>query len=226
MSPKGAHGNAGRPWARPAFPVAARLAAAALLLVLSGCDRSLHRLLVHDYHSPIYAPTEVGLTLIYEDPSSLDAAKRFNERLQVRVTSAKDTAEGQMVLLTSTTLQGQQSSLCLVNKGGWTLLIDKRRTAILPEGFPDHTSSWDRPGAHIRVLGRAAAELPGLPLPADYDRIGVWVESESASGLSRTFYLSGIGEAESRVLRDGRWICINRLVSRGFTDVPDVKPAS
>jgi len=201
---------------------ATRFFVPALLLVLAGCDRTMHEL-----RHTVYAPKEAGLTLIYENPAITDSGKRFSDRLQVRVASVKETPDGSMIQLTSSTLQGQQSTLCQVHNGGWTLVLDdKHRTPILPEGFPDRVSNWDRPGSHARVLGRAAADLPDLKLPPDFDRIGVWVESESAAGLTRTFYMSGIGEAETRVLRNGRWICVNRLISRGFTDVPETKPES
>jgi len=195
----------------------------ALLLVLPGCDRTLHQV-----RHTVYVPTQVGLTLIYENPAIEDAGKRFSDRLQVRVASLKDTPDGQLITLTYASLQGQMDTQCLIKDGGWSMVMeDKRLLPILPEGFPDRVSRWERPGSQARVLGRAAAELPGLQLPADFDRIGVWVESESPTGAKRrTLYLAGIGEAESRILKDGKWVCVNRLVSRGTTEAPEVKPVA
>ena len=76
----------------------------------------------------------------------------------------------------------------------------------------------------VRVIGRAALQNPDLKLPDDYDRIGLWVEMETRDGSKRRiFFLPGIGEAESQVLKGGQWVAVNRLVSRGFTDAPTVK---
>jgi hypothetical protein len=51
--------------------------------------------------------------------------------------------------------------------------------------------------------------------------VGVWVEAQPARGpLRRTLYLPDLGEVESLELRDGAWIAVNRLVGRGFTDLP------
>jgi hypothetical protein len=192
-----------------------------LVLALAGCDRTVHRI-----RHTIYAPTEAGLTLIYENPSITDSGKRFGERLQVRVSSTQQTPEGLQVNLTYTTLQGQMESQCLSTDGGWALLLgEKQHLQILPAGFPDKVSKWDRADSRAWVVGRGTVDLPDLKLPPDSDRIGVWVESESATGTKRRVcYLSGIGEVESLVLKEGKWICMNRLISRGFTDVPEVKP--
>jgi len=42
----------------------------------------------------------------------------------------------------------------------------------------------------------------------------------------RSFFLPGIGEAETREWLDGRWVVTNRLVSRGFTDAPAAGPTT
>jgi hypothetical protein len=188
-----------------------------VLLLLPGCDRMLHR-------QAVYVPRESGLTLVYENPAIQDAAKRFENRLQIRVSAVEERPEGRKTTLTTTTLQGQQEMVFLSAQGGWTLVLDeKRQLPILPEGFPHRVTSWDRAGSHARILGRATVELPHLNLPDDFNRTGVWVEAASGSTLLRTFYLPDIGEVESRVLVNGQWVCVNRLVSRGFTDLPERK---
>jgi hypothetical protein len=97
---------------------------------------------------------------------------------------------------------------------------------MLPEGFPDLVERWEDKNRNttFRVIGRAALQNPDLKLPDDYDRIGLWVEMETRDGSKRRiFFLPGIGEAESQVLKGGQWVVANRLVSRGFTDAPTVK---
>lgn len=185
-----------------------------ILLASVGCDR-----MMHSVRKTCYFPTEVGLTLVYEDPSQPHS---LENRFQLRVSATKETPEGTLVRTTFTTLQGQMDSLSLVKDGGKRLLLEGNRTLmVVPEGFPDRVSHWEAPGSTAHVIGRAAANLPGLVLPKDFDRMGVWVQLDFPEGPSRRiFYLPGIGEAETQVLREGVWVSTNRLISRGFTDAP------
>jgi hypothetical protein len=73
------------------------------------------------------------------------------------------------------------------------------------------------------VIGRAAWEGAAL-LPPTADPVGVWVETGPPQGVHRrTLYLPNLGEVESREERDGTWVVVNRLVARGFTDLPAIK---
>jgi len=173
----------------------------------------------------IFAAHETGLTLIYENPQ-LESPVRMDERLQVRVASVKEGESGTAARVTFTTLKGEFSALFLLKKGGLFLSQDERTPGIQlrPEGFPDRVTQWEAHGTRFRVLGRAAADLHGLRLPDGMDRVGVWLESATPQGQrQRVFLLPDIGEVETLVWRDGAWICVNRLVSRGFTDAPSVR---
>lgn len=193
----------------------------ALLLVSLACDRTLAQA-----RKTVYAPWEEGLTLIYED-ATLPPAARFQERLQRRVSASKETPGGRRVTITYSTLKSNNAFEFLLKDGGSALMEgDRLLLWMLPEGFPDRVDRWEDKarGATFRVLGRAALQNPYLKLPEDFDRIGVWVEMESKAGLKRRiFFLPGIGEAESQVLQDGKWVVVNQLVSRGFTDLPTTK---
>jgi len=167
----------------------------------------------------MYLPTVAGLTLVYEDPTQPHS---LENRFQVRVAASKETPEGIVVRTTFTTMQGQMDSLSVIKDGGLSLLLEgNRKLQILPEGFPDRVSRWETQGASAHVIGRGTVNLPDLALPRDADRTGVWVQFDAAEGRSRrVFYMAGIGEAETLVLRNGTWVCTNRLISRGFSDVP------
>ncbi|MDP2875598.1 MAG: hypothetical protein Q8O00_05385, partial [Holophaga sp.] len=170
----------------------------------------------------VYTAHEAGLTLIYENPQ-LESQARMNARLQVRVEAARDGEAGTAVKMTYTSLQGEMSALFFQKNGGISLSQDGRTPGlmILPEGFPDRVSRWESNGTITRVLGRAAADLHGLKLPESADRVGVWTESVSPKGQrQRSFLLPDIGEVETLIWRDGAWVSVNRLVSRGFTDLP------
>jgi hypothetical protein len=53
------------------------------------------------------------------------------------------------------------------------------------------------------------------------DPTGVWVEASRKEGAKRrTLYLQGLGEVETLEWRGGEWVAVNRLVGRGFTDLP------
>jgi hypothetical protein len=77
------------------------------------------------------------------------------------------------------------------------------------------------------VIGRGYWNGP-LELP-DTDRMGVWVEARRPGGARlRGFFLPKLGEVEvleERVENNvSRWVSVNRLVSRGFTEAPPVRP--
>jgi hypothetical protein len=194
---------------------------AAALLVSLACDRTLAQA-----RKTIYVPWEEGLTLIYED-TLLPPAARFQERMQRRVAASKDTPQGRRVTITYSTLKSNHTFDFLNKEGGWSLMGgDTPLFRFLPEGFPDQVDRWEDKsrGTSFHVIGRAALQNPNLKLPVDFDRIGVWVEMTSRDGLhQRIFLLPGIGEAESQVLREGQWVVVNQLVSRGFTDLPTAR---
>ena len=195
-----------------------RVACLGLALLSTGCGW-----LGMPTRERVYGAHEAGLTLHYENPQLAPDA-RANERIQVRVAASKDTAEGRIVRITYTSLQGELSVLYLQKDGGTFLVQDgsKPGTMVYPVGFPDRVTDWKVRDTRFRVLGRAAMNLPGLRLPDTADRVGVWVESESPQGQrQRAFLLPDIGEAETLVWREGAWICTSRLVSRGFTDAPN-----
>lgn len=192
-----------------------RLACSALLLLAGlGCDR-----LVTPVPARVYAPWEDGLTLGYENPS-LTPDQRVQERLQVRVKRTAFTGTGRTVVETFTTLTGAMDATFTHSRGGVTLGADPGRgVRILPEGFPDQVSRWEDRGYMHWVVGRAQVKLPGLNLP---ESTGVWVETlpVGKEGLrQRTLLLPDIGEAETLIWREGAWVPVARLVSRGFTDL-------
>lgn len=185
------------------------------LLLFPGC-----RWLGPPPREKVYSAHEAGLTLIYENPLN-DAGTRFAERIQVRVASTKDLAIGRAVRITYSSFRGEFSKLYFQKDGGINLSQDGANPGlqIYPIGFPDRASEWEIGGTRFRILGRAVIDLHGLKLPETSDKVGVWVESQTPKGQRlRTFLLPDIGEAETLLWNDGSWICINRLVSRGFTD--------
>jgi hypothetical protein len=169
----------------------------------------------------VYGPWEEGLTLAYEDPS-VPQPQRSRERLQVRVAKASFQADG------SGTVQldyaSQRGSLRLVlrhHAGGIALLgpDGKVLAQLLPEGFPN-TSAWEDRGTAFHVVGRATWDGASI-LPSTSSAVGVWVEARPTQGpLRRTLYLPSLGEVESQEFRQGTWVAVNRLVARGFTDLP------
>ena len=193
----------------------ALLAPMALLSLLACQPRST---------TPVYGPWEEGLTLAFEDPSQ-PQPQRSADRLQVRV--ARCTLSPDLTSLVQLDLvnpRGQMSLLIRYQGGGSMLVDDSARVLaqLLPPGFPA-TSSWKDRDTDFTLVGRAAWEGAAI-LPATSDPIGVWVEARSPQGLRRrTLYLPNLGEVETREERQGTWVIVNRLVARGFTDLPAIK---
>jgi len=171
-----------------------------------------------------YVPVEEGLTLQYEDPSQ-PSKDPFHDRVQVRVAASRRENGVRKLLFTTTTHQGQTQVFYLERDGGLFRPMGDQSTVVLfPEGFPHRVQRWESQAMHFRLMGYAMHTVPGLSLPPDLDRLGVWVEASDASGpIRRTFYLPGIGEAEGYERRQDTWVCVNRLVARGFTDAPALK---
>jgi hypothetical protein len=171
----------------------------------------------------VYGPWEEGLTLAYENPSQ-PQPQRSENRLQVRVARAT-LGPGAPILiqLDLTTIRGRMSVLARHQDGGIDLVEANGKVLgrALPARFPADPQ-WTDQGTEYRVIGRATWEGAAL-LPATSDPVGVWVESRSPQGLRRrTLYLPNLGEVESREERNGSWVAVNRLVARGFTDLPAI----
>ncbi|WP_291270982.1 hypothetical protein [Geothrix sp.] len=171
--------------------------------------------------APVYAPWEEGLTLAFEDPS-LPQPQRSQDRLQVRVArSSVSPGAPRLVQLDLTSLRGQLSFVARHQDGGITLLGEDGRALAqtLPPGFPQ-TAAWEDRGTQFRVIGRAAWDGAAI-LPATAATVGVWVEARPLQGpRHRTLYLPNLGEVESQEERAGTWVTVNRLVARGFVDLP------
>ena len=188
------------------------LAAPAVLLALACQPRMA---------APVYGPWEEGLTLAFEDPS-VPQPQRSADRLQIRVArSSMAPGSPRVVRLELATLRGQMSMLVRHQDGGIALLDDSGKVVAqtLPPGFPS-IPSWEDRGTRFFVVGRAVWEGAAL-LPATSDPVGVWVEARPPQGpCRRTLYLPNLGEVESQEERGGSWITVNRLVARGFVDLP------
>lgn len=169
----------------------------------------------------VYGPHEAGLTLTYENPS-LPETQRAGQRQQLRVEASKEVDGGVMVRRSYSSLSSPPMDLVVFHRGGGIALLrpdGRAQLQVLPEGFPERVRAWEFQGTRYRVLGRAEARLP-FALPLD-QRLGVWVEATPSKGpRSRVLYLPGLGEVESLVQEGTGWACVNRLVSRGFTDAP------
>jgi hypothetical protein len=192
----------------------ALLAPAALLLGLACQPRPA---------AAVYGAWEEGLTMTFEDPS-LPQPQRGNDRIQVRVTqSAIAPGTPRLVQLDLTSNRGRKTLVLKHQDGGITLLgEDGQVTAtLLPEHFPE-AAPWVDHGIQFRVIGRAQWEGAAI-LPSTADPIGVWVEANGQGPSRRTLYLPNLGEVEAQVERAGTWITVNRLVARGFTDLPITK---
>ncbi|MCM2250716.1 MAG: hypothetical protein NDI58_09190 [Geothrix sp.] len=190
----------------------ALLAPALLLLTLACQPRPAQ---------PVYGPWEEGLTLLFEDPS-LPQPERMSDRLQVRVAqSSMAPGAPRLVRLDLANVRGQASLSVRHQDGGIALLGEDGHVVAqtLPPGFPA-TAAWRDRGIQFSVVGRAAWEGSAI-LPATSEAVGVWVEAQPAHGpRRRTLYLPNLGEVESLEERNGAWVCVNRLVGRGFLDLP------
>ena len=193
----------------------------ALLAAVPGCRPKDPRPLV-------YAAWEEGLTLGFESPE-LPTPRREASRFQKQVTRTQFEGEVRKVEITYTTLQGNLVLQQELRKGGVFFLDGQGKAQVLlPEGFPDAVASWETPSHRFTLLGRARWERESPAFPDTQSREGVWVEAtplRPGGARIRAFYLPGIGEAESREWRDGRWATTNVLVSRGFSEIPTVRDA-
>ncbi len=191
-----------------------RLIAPAALLLLAAC-------MPQSRGQARYGPWEEGLTLAYEDPS-VAQPQRSQQRLQVRVARSGFQADGSgRVVLDYTSLQGFVTLVLHHQAGGIEMVGDDGRVLarLLPEGFP-RTTAWEDRGVAYQVVGRGTWDGASL-LPATAPAVGIWVEARPAQGpLRRTLYLPDLGEVETREFRGGAWVTTNRLVARGFTDLP------
>jgi hypothetical protein len=173
---------------------------------------------------PVYGPWEEGLTLVFEDPSQPEP-QRSADRLQVRVAHATmQPGPPSLVQLDLANTRGQLTLRLRHQAGGITLVGEDGRVLAqsLPPGFPA-LPGWTDLGTEFRVVGRATWDGAAL-LPATSDPVGVWVEARPAQGpRRRTLYLPNLGEVEAREERNGTWVTVNRLVARGFTDLPPSK---
>ncbi|MBP1770929.1 MAG: hypothetical protein H6P99_92 [Holophagaceae bacterium] len=191
-------------------------AAVAILGLAAGCQPKAARAL--------FGPWEEGLTLAFEDPS-LPQPQRSADRLQLRVAHATlNPGTDPLIQLDLASARGQMSVLLRHQNGGIALVAEDGRvlSQTLPQGFPN-TPSWTDRGTEFRIVGRATWEGAAI-LPATADPVGIWVEARPQSGpRRRTLYLPNLGEVESHEERDGAWVPVNRLVARGFTDIPAIK---
>lgn len=194
---------------------------AALLALTLGCSLKPSR-------PPVYAAWEEGLTLGFEAQDA-PAAQRAESRFQKQVTRTVFEGDVRKVEITYTTLQGRLVMQQLLRNGMVQFVDGQGRIQLLiPEGFPDHVSSWDTPSHRFRVLGRARWERTAPAIPETQSREGVWVEAmplKQGGTRIRAFYLPDIGEAEAREWRDGAWVTTNLLVSRGFSEIPRPREA-
>lgn len=193
------------------------LRALPLVLVLAGCDRPRNQ--------AIFAPHQEGLTLGYENPQ-LPFPQRREERLQVRVNRVVALPTGGSQVETAfTTLQGERRVVFTLEEGGVAQKAEVGPTLgpDLPKGFPGTTREWTTRNRQFSVVGQAMAVGLEVELPPSVGRLGTWVESRALDGkgaIIRTFYLPDLGAVESQELREGKWVCLKRLVARGFTDAP------
>ncbi len=188
---------------------------AALLASSLACERTAP--------DELFAPSEIGLTLAYENPS-LPQSRRIQERMQVRISTVQQEGGKLMVTKTFTTLEGQMDALFAYENGGVSLMRDPKTTAlvVLPPRFPK-VLAWEEHGRRYRVEGRAAMPDSGLRLPDTMNRVGVWVLSETMDGKGarrRSFFLPRLGEIETQEFQEGKWLTVNRLFSYGFEDLP------
>ena len=180
--------------------------------------------------APVYAPTQLGLTLLFENPQ-LGREERAKNRYQIEVIKteqAEDGSSGLNVTTSTASIQWASENRFFCSQSGEVRMIapdGTRSVSVLPSGFPFKTQSWQSEGLSYRVLGRAYAKLPGVSFR---DPVGVWVEASPGSPqrpnpnasfeLAHIFLMPGIGEVETRVFSNGAWSTTNRLVGKGHTD--------
>jgi len=179
-------------------------------------------------HPQPYAAWEEGLTLGFEVPG-LQGSEREASRLQKQVTRTEYEGQDRRVEINYTSLQGHMAIQQLIRRGG-VYLIDSqgRPQTLLPEAFPDGAASWETATHRFTLLGRARWEQDKPVFPDTQSREGAWIEGaplRPGGTRIRAFLLPGMGEVESRELREGRWVVTNRLVSRGFSEIPRPREA-
>ena len=171
----------------------------------------------------VYAPWEEGRTLGYEDPGLPTPEARRASRFQLRVAQGlMDPTRAGLVKITQSTLQNEPYTYTLrIDGGGVELLGEDGKSVawVLPKGFSEATAPWSDPkrGLTFRVLGPGAWENPA-GVKGIQDPVGLWLEAEGPVGKRRTLFLRGLGEVETQVWREGRWVPVNRLVDMGFLD--------
>jgi len=183
------------------------------LAITTACFRQAERQI-------FYSPTQTGLTLVFENPSYAQ------ESVQLSVNNAKQTSDGLEVSCSVTSLKGTVNTnfLCREDGGVYSISSDGTKTIIVPPGFPNKTDSWQADGISYRVIGRAKHDIPAVALK---ESIGVWVEAipvsqqpqNSGNQKAHIFFLPGLGQAETKVLRRETWVTVNRLVQMGNTEV-------
>lgn len=206
--------------------VAGALALASLAALAPGCRPAA-------VAGERYEAWEEGRTLIFENPSLPDgppSQARSNQRFQKQVVHAVEGPAGRKVDMVYSSFQGRQG-LSLLLKDGGTALLDAagKPQTILPEGFPERTSSWQSPAYRMRVVGRAQWSRTSPQFPATRPPEGVWVEGEPTQAGApkvRVFYLRDFGEVEKMEWRDGRWVTTNLLVGWSFQEIPRPAPHS
>jgi len=174
--------------------------------------------------APDYGPWEEGLTLDFENPT-LPQPLRSEQRLQLRVTrSPLAPGPPHLIQLDLASTKGRVTVLVNHHEGGIDLVDEHGRVLgmILPPHFPE-IQSWTDRGIDYQIVGRGAWEGASL-LPPTSNPVGVWVEARSPQGpRRRVLYLPNLGGVEAREERGGAWVVVNRLVARGFTDLPSLK---
>jgi hypothetical protein len=197
-------------------------AVAVLLAALPGCRPATAT-------AERFEAWEEGMTMIFENPTLPDASpasQRFHERYQKQVVRSVEAGGERRVGTQFTTFQGQQVVSLVLRDGGVQFQDAQGRAAmILPQGFPERTSSWTSGDYRMKVLGRARWDRDKPVFPAIRPPEGVWVEGEplGAGTRTRVFYLPDFGEVEKREWRGGSWVTTNLMVGFSFQEVPRPK---
>lgn len=194
----------------------------AALALFAACERQELR----EAQTAVYAPTAAGMTLQFETFEPENEIQP-NDRLQLRVLRTKCADGGLEVAYNISTMRGTAdvALLCQHDGGVFQVGADGSKDVQLPPGFPFKTTSWQTNSINYQVLGRARANLAGIGLR---NSTGVWIEAIAASPQlspplkrkARMLLLPGIGEAETRVLHNGNWVTVGRLVGVGAAAEP------